>query len=375
MSAFSDTYKNYNWEEIRKLIRLKTGKEVEAALSRTKRDINDFISLISPAALPYLEQMAQMSNRITQKRFGKTIQMYDPLYLSNECSNSCKYCGYNVTNNIERITLTEEQILKEVQILKSYGFDHILLVTGESKKKAGTEYLKNVIKLIKPYFALVSMEVQPLEQTEYETLISEGLNSVYVYQETYNRDSYHFYHPEGDKADFYYRLETPDRLGKAGIYKIGLGVLLGLDDWRADSFFVALHLSYLEKKYWQTKYSVSLPRLRPAVGIIEPKVNVSDKELVQLICAYRLLNEEVEISLSTRESEKFRTNVIKLGITSISAGSRTNPGGYAEGKRSLEQFVIADERSPGQITEMIRMQGYEVVWKDWDRTFQDTANI
>ncbi len=374
MTTFSDIYNKYNWEEIRQRIHAKTAKDVESALSKNRRDLEDFISLISPAAIPYIEQMAQMSNRLTNKRFGKTIQMYIPLYLSNECSNSCKYCGYNITNKIKRITLSEEQILKEIQVLKSFGFDHVLLVTGESKKKVGMEYFKNAIKLIKPYFALISMEVQPLEQTEYESLIAGGLNSVYIYQETYNKDSYSFYHPEGDKADFYYRLETPDRLGKAGIYKMGLGVLLGLEDWRTDSFFVALHLNYLEKKFWQSKYSISLPRLRPAVGIIEPRVNISDKELVQLICAYRLFDEEVEISLSTRESEKFRTNVIKLGITSISAGSKTNPGGYAEGKKSLEQFVIADERDPNQIAEIIRKQGYEVIWKDWDKTLQSSIN-
>ncbi|MFA4852441.1 MAG: 2-iminoacetate synthase ThiH [Bacteroidales bacterium] len=374
MPTFSDIYNKYNWEEIRQRIHAKTSRDVELALSKNRRDLEDFISLISPAAIPYIEQMAQMSNRLTIKRFGKTIQMYIPLYLSNECSNSCKYCGYNITNKIERITLSEEQILKEMQVLKSFGFDHVLLVTGESKKKVGMEYFKNVIKLIKPYFALISMEVQPLEQAEYESLIAGGLNSVYIYQETYNKDSYRFYHPEGDKADFYYRLETPDRLGEARIYKIGLGVLLGLEDWRTDSFFVALHLNYLEKKFWQSKYSISLPRLRPAVGIIEPRVNISDKELVQLICAYRLFDEEVEISLSTRESEKFRTNVVKLGITSMSAGSKTNPGGYAEGKKSLEQFVIADERDPNQIAEIIRKQGYEVIWKDWDKTLQSSIN-
>ncbi len=210
------------------------------------------------------------------------------------------------------------------------------------------------------------MEVQPLEQSEYEELIEEGLNTVLVYQETYHKEDYKIHHPKGKKSNFNYRLETPDRLGIAGVHKIGLGILIGLEDWRTDSFFTALHLAHLEKKYWKSKYTISFPRLRPAEGIIEPKVIMQDKELVQLICAYRIFNEEVELSMSTRESETFRNNVIKLGITSISAGSKTNPGGYAVEKESLEQFEISDERSPQEIEKLIKSNGYEVVWKDWD---------
>lgn len=367
---FTTTYTNYNWETIQNEIYAKTSTDVEIALHKNKRDLEDFKALIAPVAIPYLEQMAQISRNLTLKRFGRTVQMYNPLYLSNECNNCCTYCGFNHTNDIKRIILTDEEIIKEAEILKSYGFEHILLVTGESPKKAGFEYLRNALKLVKPYFSLVSMEVQPLEVKEYAELVSLGLNTVYIYQETYNSYNYKDYHPRGKKSDFNYRLETPDRLGQAGIYKIGLGILLGLEDWRTDSFYTAMHLKYLEKKFWKAKYSISFPRLRPATGIIEPKVIISDKEMVQLICAYRILDEEVELSISTRESEKFRDNIIKMGVTAMSAGARTNPGGYAGINNSLEQFHVADERSPLEIVEMIRKQGYEVVWKDWDHSMQ-----
>jgi 2-iminoacetate synthase len=213
------------------------------------------------------------------------------------------------------------------------------------------------------------MEVQPLDETDYTELIAEGLNTVLVYQETYHEEDYKLHHPKGKKSNFQYRLETPERLGKAEIHKMGLGVLIGLEDWRTDCFYTALHLDYLEKNFWKTKYSISFPRLRPFSGGLEPKVVMSDAELVQLICAYRIFNEEVELSISTRENEIFRDNVINLGITAMSAGSKTNPGGYKVEPQSLEQFEISDERSPAEIAKMIQNQGYEPVWKDWDMAF------
>ena len=246
------------------------------------------------------------------------------------------------------------------------GYEHVLLVTGEANLTVGVPYLQKVIRLIKPYFSQISIEIQPLDQDEYEILLAEGVHAVLVYQETYHEEDYKKHHPKGKKSNFYYRLDTPDRLGKAGIHKIGLGALIGLEDWRVDSFFTALHLQYLEKKYWKTKYSISFPRLRPFSGGLEPKVEMTDKQLVQLITAYRIFNNEVELSLSTRESENFRNNVIKLGITTMSAGSKTNPGGYAVDEQSLEQFEISDERSPEEIAKLLKNLGYEPVWKDWD---------
>lgn len=367
--SFIDIFRQHSWEEVQSTIYAKTNSDVERALRKPKRDLEDFKALISPAAMDYLEDMAMLSHQLTQKRFGKTIQMYIPMYLSNECQNICTYCGFSVDNKVRRITLTDQQLRDEIEVIKSYGYDHILLVTGEANKAVGIDYFRNAMKIIRPHFSHISMEVQPLEQHEYEELITLGLNTVLVYQETYHEENYKFHHPKGKKSNFEYRLETPDRLGKAGIYKIGLGVLIGLEDWRTDSFFNALHLNYLERTYWQTKYSISFPRLRPYVGNLEPKVNMTDRELVQLICAYRIFNEEVELSISTRESEKFRNNIIRLGITSISAGSKTDPGGYASGLQALEQFEISDERSPEEVAAMIRSQGYEAVWKDWEEAF------
>jgi 2-iminoacetate synthase len=335
-------------------------------LSTTERTIEDFKALISPAALPYLEEMARQSRQLTLKRFGNTIQLYAPLYLSNECQNICTYCGFSYDNKIRRKTLTNMEILQEVDALKKMGFEHVLLVTGEANQTVGMDYLRNALKIIRPHFANVSIEVQPLEQEEYAELSTLGVHSVLVYQETYHKEDYRKHHPKGKKSNFYFRLDTPDRLGKAGIHKVGLGALIGLEDWRVDSFFVARHLQYLEKKYWQTKYTISFPRLKPFSGGLEPKVEMKDRELVQLICAYRLFHGEIELSLSTRESEKFRDNVLKLGITSMSAGSKTNPGGYSIEEDSLEQFEISDERSPADVADLIRQQGYEPVWKDWD---------
>ena len=370
MTSFKEHFEKYSWDQVKEDIYSKTGSDVEKALSSSKRTLEDFKALVSPAALPYLEQLAQLSHQLTQRRFGKTIQMYIPLYLSNECTNICTYCGFSLDNKVKRKTLTENEILKEIAVIKKLGYDHVLLVTGEANQTVHVDYFKKVLHLIRPYFAQISMEIQPLDQDEYEAIIPLGVTSVLVYQETYHQEDYKKHHPKGKKSNFNYRLETPDRLGRAGIHKMGLGVLIGLEDWRTDSFFTAMHLSYLERTYWQTRYSLSFPRLRPFSGGLEPKIEMSDKELVQLICAYRIMNEEVEISLSTRESEKFRNHSIALGIKSISAGSKTNPGGYATEPGSLEQFEISDERSPAEIAEMIRNKGYEPVWKDWDRAMQ-----
>ncbi len=367
MNSFNDLFETYSWDETKASIYAKTTADVERALASPKRTLEDFKALISPAAAPYLEQMAVISQQLTQKRFGKVLQMYVPLYLSNECNNICTYCGFSYDNKVKRKTLSAMEIMQEVAALKDMGYDHVLLVTGEDNLNVHVDYFKKVLELIRPHFAHISMEIQPMDVEDYDQLIPYGLNTILVYQETYHLEDYKKHHPKGKKSNFKYRVETPDRLGKAGIHKMGLGVLIGLEDWRTDCFFTALHLNYLEKKYWQSKYSLSFPRLRPFSGGLEPKVEMSDRELVQLICAYRLFNEEVELSISTRESPAFRNHIIKLGITSISAGSKTNPGGYVVAPESLEQFEISDERTPAEIAKMIATQGYEAVWKDWDR--------
>jgi 2-iminoacetate synthase len=364
--SFKDVFEGYSWDQIKADIYSRTDKDVEKALYKDgKRDLEDFKSLISPAATPYLEQMAQMSRAITQKRFGKIVQLYIPLYLSNECQNICTYCGFSFTNKVKRVSLSDAQIIQEAKTIRAHGFEHVLLVTGESGQ-VGVPYIKNAIGLLRQYFAQISIEVQPLDEPDYAELIREGLHTVLVYQETYHQEKYKMHHPKGKKSNFDYRLDTPDRLGNAGIHKIGLGILIGLEDWRTDSFFTALHLDYLEKTYWQTRFSLSFPRLRPHSGAIAPVSEMSDRELVQLICAYRIFNEDVELSLSTRESEKFRNHAVKLGITSMSAGSKTNPGGYSLYQESLEQFEISDERAPAEVASMLRQEGFDPVWKDWD---------
>jgi 2-iminoacetate synthase len=303
------------------------------------------------------------------------------LYLSNECQNICTYCGFSYDNKIARRTLSAGELLTEAAAIKAMGYEHVLLVSGEANQTVGVDYFVKALDVLRSHFAQLSMEVQPLDQDDYSRLVEHGLHSVLVYQETYHREDYKLHHPKGKKSNFGYRLETPDRLGRAGIHKMGLGVLIGLEDWRTDSWFTGLHLRYLENRYWRTKYSLSFPRLRPHVGEegarlrphtggLVPKVEMSDRELVQLICAYRLVDGEVELSLSTRESPVFRDHAIRLGITSMSAGSRTNPGGYAVDAGSLEQFEIHDDRSPAEIAAMIRQGGYDPVWKDWDAVLQ-----
>jgi 2-iminoacetate synthase len=232
------------------------------------------------------------------------------------------------------------------------------------------DYFKNAIEILRTYFAHIAIEVQPLEQGEYEELMSIGLNTVLVYQETYHHKNYKKHHPRGRKSNFRYRLDTHDRLGKAGIHKMGLGVLIGLEDWRTDSFFTAAHLDYLERNYWRTNYSISFPRLRPCAGGLELKSVMTDRQLLQLICAYRIYNQEVELSMSTRESAVFRDNIIKFGITSISADSKTDPGGYSNPNINLEQFEIHDKRTTAEFIERIKEQGYDPVFKGWDKVLQ-----
>lgn len=369
---FKDLIKTYDWNSTTELIYSKSDSDVQLALQSKKRTIDDFMSLISPAAEPYIEEMARQSHLITQKRFGKTIQLYVPLYLSNFCENNCVYCGFNTENKIKRKVLTYEEIEEEVIAIKNLGFEHILLVTGEADVKAGTKYLRKAFEIIKPHMSLISIEVQPLKYEDYKELINDGLNTVYLYQETYNKERYSTYHLKGNKSNFENRLNTYEYLGKAQVHKIGLGILGGLEDWRTDSFFTALHLNYLKKTFWKTKFSISFPRLRPHSGNFEPNSIMSDKHLAQLIFAYRLFDENVEIALSTRESATFRDNMLKLGITSMSAESKTSPGGYAHPdlNTELEQFSINDSRTAAEIAKMIQNKGYEAVWKDWDYILQ-----
>jgi len=371
--GFAEQLRQLDRQALQQQIADQQDSDVLRALSRSRQQarltLADFMALISPAAEQHLEAMAQQAMKLTQQRFGKTIQLYVPLYLSNMCANICSYCGFSMHNALRRKTLTLEELDREVEAIKQLGFEHILLVTGESERKVGMDYFRQVIPRIRQHFAHLALEVQPMSRTEYAELRQLGVDAVMVYQETYSRATYAEHHLKGRKADFDWRLETPQRLAEAGINKIGLGALIGLDDWRTDCYSVAAHLQFLEQHYWQTRYSISFPRLRPCTGGVTPQSLMNDRQLVQLICAYRLLNPELELSLSTRESAHFRDHVFPLGITSMSAYSRTQPGGYADVTPALEQFSIDDGRTPQQVADAISARGYQPVWSDWQAAY------
>ncbi|GAA3916972.1 MULTISPECIES: 2-iminoacetate synthase ThiH [Gibbsiella] len=365
---FSHRWQQLNWDEITLRINSKTAQDVEHALQAPRLTREDFMALISPAAAAYLEPLAQRAQQLTRQRFGNVVSFYVPLYLSNLCANDCTYCGFSMSNHIKRKTLNADEIERECVAIKALGFEHLLLVTGEHQTKVGMDYFRQHIPSIRRHFSSLMMEVQPLGQDDYAELKNLGLDGVLVYQETYHPATYLKHHLRGHKQDFHWRLATPDRLGRAGIGKIGLGALIGLSShWRTDCYLLAEHLLYLQQTYWQSQYSISFPRLRPCAGGIEPASIMSEPQLVQLICAFRLLAPNVELSLSTRESPYFRDHVIPMAINSVSAGSKTQPGGYADHVApELEQFAPHDGRTPQQVAAAISQAGLQPVWKDWD---------
>lgn len=374
--GFAREIERYDWAATGKAIASVTDGDVRRALGKARRnikqlDVDDFIALISDAAAPYIEEMAQLSHRYTQERFGKTISMYIPMYVSNACTNKCVYCGFNHDNPMERTILTMEQIKAECEAIKELGpFENLLIVSGEYPALCGTEYFENVLDVCRPYFHNLTIEVQPMREAQYERLTHKGLNGVVCFQETYNKEAYRLYHPRGMKSIYEWRLNGYDRMGRAGVHKIGMGVLLGLQpDWRTDVVMMARHLRYLQRRYWRTRYSINFPRMCPSESGFQPNVVVSDRQLAQLTIAFRLFDHDVDISYSTRESDRFRHNMMLLGVTSMSAGSRTEPGGYASAPDALEQFAITDDREPEMVAADIRSQGYDVVWKDWDSIF------
>jgi 2-iminoacetate synthase len=371
---FLDAWRGRNFGDVARGIASKTPADVRRALGRPRGsvDLEDFAALLSPAAAPALEDMAQAAHQYTVERFGRTMRLFAPLYLSNACANVCTYCGFSAHNRIRRKVLSDAEILAEARALRAFGFDSVLLVTGETGR-VGREYLSNALRLLRPHFSGLWIEVQPLPEEDYAALASDGLSAVLVYQETYDPAAYSRHHLSGQKADIAWRLGAPDRLGRAGIKKVGLGALFGLSDWRADAWFTGMHLRHVETVHWRTKTAVSFPRLRPHEGADIPVTPFGERELVQAACAFRLLSPEAELSLSTREGEAFRNRAFRLGFTSMSAGSRTNPGGYASAPESLEQFEIDDVRTPGQVAAFLRSEGYEPVWKDWDSTYDGFA--
>ncbi len=367
---FSDELKKYDWDATTAEIAAMTPRHVEIALAKEHLDVADFMALISPAAAPYLEQMAQKSRKITLSRFGKTISLYIPMYVSNACTNHCVYCGFNHSNPLERVTLTQDQIKAECEAIRRLGpFENILIVSGEFPAINGVDYLEEVLHTVRPYFNNMTIEVMPLKERDYYRLTQSGLNGVVCFQETYNAARYKTYHPRGMKSVFEWRVNGFDRMGAAGVHKIGMGVLIGLEDWRTDVTMMARHLRYLRRHYWKTRYSVNFPRMCPAEGGYTPNVVMTDRELAQLTFAFRLFDHDIDISYSTRENPVFRANMMRLGVTSMSAGSRTEPGGYCSTPDALEQFEVSDQRTPAEVAAEIRALGYDPVWKDWDRIF------
>jgi len=350
-----------------------SGSDVERALAEPAGaySFDKLLVLVSPAAEYYLEKMAQLAQQLTMQRFGRTIRLYAPLYLSNYCINSCRYCGFNKENKSERKRLTVGQAVSEADVIASEGFRDILLVSSEDRKFINIGYLEELAKRLRRQFSFISVEVYQMSSAEYTNLFEAGIEGVTLYQETYDREAYAYYHPSGPKSDYDNRLSAADHIAAAGMCEIGLGVLLGLTDWRTETLALGEHAHYLMKRYWQSHVSFSFPRLRPAYEVkrSEFKHLLSDKNLVQMIIALRLCFADVGLVLSTRESAELRDHLIKVGITKVSAGSKTCPGGYSQLTNAVEQFEIDDRRSPAQVADMIRAQGFEPVWKDWDSAF------
>ena len=364
--------------------------EVSAALAKCEPNLTDLATLLSPATAGQLESLARRANQLTQQRFGKVIRLFAPLYLSNECINNCQYCGFSRDNPILRVTLSADEVVREAKALAGQGFRNILLVAGEHPKFIPGGYLANCIEELREAVPSISLEVGPMETGEYRPLVQAGAEGLIVYQETYHREVYTDMHTSGPKRNFNWRLETPERAYTAGFRRLGIGALFGLSDWRRETLCLAAHAQYLLRHCWKSQLTISLPRLRPSAGEFDPLTDFNDRNLVQAICALRLFLPDAGIVLSTREPASLRDRLIPLGITMMSAGSHTEPGGYTgAGHDSLHytergrikelaanasewaanatsQFDIADERKPSAVAETLTRLGYEPVWKDWD---------
>jgi 2-iminoacetate synthase len=366
------------------------------AAGKSRLNLADFAALISPAGSEILETLGQQAHRMTQQRFGKVIRLFAPLYLSNECINNCQYCGFSRDNPILRVTLSLDEVRREAAAIQSQGFRNLLLVAGEHPKFVSNNYLRDCIATLHPEWPSISLEVGPMEVEEYRPLVAAGADGLVVYQETYDREVYAEMHTAGPKRNFDWRLETPERAYAAGFRRLGISPLYGLADWRYEALSAAAHADYLLRHCWKAALTISTVRIRPCAGEFEPLTHISDREMAQLICAIRLMFPDVGIVLSTRETPKLRNGLIPLGVTMMSAGARTEPGGYtgaghekihhterglikeltpevsivsAESSRPTNatgQFNIADERPANEVAAQIRHLGYEPVWKDWD---------
>lgn len=364
--SFYDEYLKYKDFDVKGYLETVTDDEVNKSLKKSKLNIYDFLNLISPAASKYIEKMAQKSRETTLYNFGKTISLYAPLYISNYCSNECIYCGFSKKNHMPRKKLSYDEIRSECKSIVETGIKHILILTGEAKGVADTEYLKESVKIAREYFDSVSIEVYPMDVEEYREIVNEGGDGLTIYQETYNEKRYDEVHISGKKKEFRYRLETPDRGAIAGMRTIGIGALIGLSEPYYDLFFTALHAEYLSRKYLQCEIGVAMPRINSAEGDFKPPFEVQDREFVQYLLAFRIFLPKCGITISTRERKELRDNLIPLGITRMSAGSKTTVGGYGEDNGSGEQFDISDDRTVEEMDAAIRAKGYLPIYKDWE---------
>jgi len=358
----------------RRLVELATPADVDRALSRSTRPgrggggMEDFAALLSVAAGDRLEDLAVAAHDLTVRRFGRTVHLFAPLYLSNECVSVCTYCGFSAGNEIARRTLGIDEVVDEARALTERGFRHLLLVAGEHARVVSKDYLVRCVDALAPLVPSISIEVQVWDTATYRRLVEAGCDGLVVYQETYDAGTYAESHLKGKKRNFDWRLAAPDRGAEAGMRRVGIGALLGLHpDWRSDAIALAAHARALIHRWWRVEVSLALPRLRPAAGGFEPADPVGDREFVQLLCALRLCLPDVGISLSTREEAAFRDAVLPLGVTTMSAGSHTEPGGYAAPSDAEPQFQISDDRSPRAVAAALRRAGYDPVWKDWQR--------
>jgi 2-iminoacetate synthase len=341
-----------------------------------ERTLFDFAALLSPSAGGRLEELAQASRRLTMARFGRTMHMYAPLYLSNECLTTCVYCGFARELPIARKTLTPEQTLEEARHLLRQGFRSILLLTGEHQKLTGVEFLEERIRLLAKEVPSIAIEVQVWGEEEYRRLAVAGCEAVVIYQETYHPETYAKVHLAGKKRHYEWRLLGPERAARSGMRRVGIGALLGLhDDWRYEAIAVAAHARFLMKHYWRTQATVSVPRLRPSAAGYQSRHPIDDAGLVQLICALRLVLPDAGIVISAREAPEFRDGLFRIGVTHTSAGSHSEPGGYTRPKEATEQFEVADLRSPAEVAGRLRQLGYEPVWEDWGEVLPATESM
>jgi 2-iminoacetate synthase len=354
---------------LRHLAATATDADVERALRRAHPSLADLAALLSAAARARLEDLACVANRVSVARFGRTVRLFAPLYLSNECVSTCTYCGFSAGNDIARRTLSVAEVQAEAAELHRRGFRHVLLVAGEHARIVNRDYLVDCVGAVARQFAQVSIEVQVWDTSTYRRLLAAGCDGVTVYQESYDPATYTAVHLKGKKRNYPWRLAAPDRAAEAGMRRLAIGSLLGLHpDWRSEAITMAAHAQALIRRWWRCEVSVALPRLRPAAGGYEPADPVSDPEFVQLLCALRIVLPAVGISLSTREPAAFRDALVPLGVTTMSAGSHTEPGGYAEPSEAEPQFSISDTRSPAEVATALQAAGYDPVWKDWQRT-------